>query len=321
MYVFFAAASLLAAAANTFAQDNQLRVLYWNIQNGMWADQQNRYFNFVKFVKSMDPDVCVWCEAKSLYEDGTMKPLDDNRRYLPEGWPELARKYGHKYTYRAAYRDNYPQVITSKYPITNVQKFYGEKPDSVVVHGGGWVKININGEEVNFVCIHTYPQKYSPKYRNASDAEKAFSAERHDGDAYRAIEVKYVCDHSIKTSPSASDENWIFCGDFNSKSRIDNHFYKFEENDPAFQCQDYILNNTPYIDVIGTMYPGIFCTSNRGNGRPDYFYCTRPLYDRIVEAYIVTTKWTKPERAPEPASSFFVPSDHRPIFVVFDLNK
>ena len=24
-----------------------LRVLYWNIQNGMWADQHNNYDNFV----------------------------------------------------------------------------------------------------------------------------------------------------------------------------------------------------------------------------------------------------------------------------------
>ena len=316
-----AAVALFAAAANTCAGENQLRVLYWNIQNGMWADQQNDYFNFVRFVRSENPDVCIWCEAKSLYEDGTKEPLDKNRQYLPDGWPELAKRYGHKYTYIAAYRDNYPQVITSKYPIADVQRIYGEEPDSVVVHGAGWVRINVRDRDINFVCIHTYPQKYSPKYKNASDADKAMSSERHDGDAYRATEVRYVCEHTIGTSPSASEEEWIFCGDFNSKSRVDNHFYKLEENDPAFQCQDYILDNTPYIDVIGTMYPGVFCTSNRGGGRPDYFYCTKPLFDRIVEAYIVNTDWTRPVRASAPASAFYIPSDHRPVFVVFDLSK
>ena len=44
-----------------------LRVLYWNIQNGMWADQHNNYDNFVEWVKKYDPDVCIWCEAKSRY--------------------------------------------------------------------------------------------------------------------------------------------------------------------------------------------------------------------------------------------------------------
>ena len=48
-----------------------LRILYWNIQNGMWCDQGNDYNNFVAFVKKYNPDICVWCEAESVFQTGT----------------------------------------------------------------------------------------------------------------------------------------------------------------------------------------------------------------------------------------------------------
>ena len=64
---------------------DKLRVLYWNIQNGMWADQHNNYDNFVNWVKEYDPDVCIWAEAKSRYishQNVRMKPEDDSRYWV-----------------------------------------------------------------------------------------------------------------------------------------------------------------------------------------------------------------------------------------------
>ena len=46
-------------------------LLYWNIQNGMWDGQGDNYDRFVAWVKAQDPDICVWCEAASLYYTGT----------------------------------------------------------------------------------------------------------------------------------------------------------------------------------------------------------------------------------------------------------
>ena len=37
-------------------RDTSLRVLYWNFQNGMWADQTNGYNNFAAWVQEYDPD-------------------------------------------------------------------------------------------------------------------------------------------------------------------------------------------------------------------------------------------------------------------------
>ena len=50
---------------------NNMRLLYWNIQNGMWSGQGDNYDKFVEWVRAYDPDVCVWCEAQSIYKTGT----------------------------------------------------------------------------------------------------------------------------------------------------------------------------------------------------------------------------------------------------------
>ena len=98
---------------------NNMRLLYWNIQNGMWSGQGDNYDKFVEWVRAYDPDVCVWCEAQSIYKTGTADKMDVADRYLVGNWGELAARYGHKYWYVGGHRDNYPQVITSKYPIEN----------------------------------------------------------------------------------------------------------------------------------------------------------------------------------------------------------
>ena len=125
---------------------NNMRLLYWNIQNGMWSGQGDNYAKFVEWGRAYDPDVCVWCEAQSIYKTGTADKMDAADRYLVGNWGELAARYGHKYWYVGGHRDNYPQVITSKYPIENVGRIVGAKPDSVVTHGSGWARIEKNGK-------------------------------------------------------------------------------------------------------------------------------------------------------------------------------
>ena len=73
---FWVAIATLYAAFLLFpscsqASGKELKVLYWNIQNGMWSDQADNYDNFVAYVSSLDPDICVWCEAESRYRTDT----------------------------------------------------------------------------------------------------------------------------------------------------------------------------------------------------------------------------------------------------------
>lgn len=301
----------------------KLKLLYWNIQNGMWADQGNNYDNFVEWIKTYDPDVCVWCEARTLYWTDTYTKIDDDKRTLcrtmgsttDEGWSELAGRYGHKYVFIGGFRDNYPQVITSKYPIGEIKHITGDKNENYVSHGAGWATLDFAGETINLVCLHTWPHKFDHGLPHDEKIRKE-SAENGGGDKFRAKEVEYICKSTILSEPGLSGENWIMMGDFNSISPLDYAVYRYKKDNPVFNCHRYILENTPYIDVIGERNPGKFIPSTNIKRRIDYVYCTKKMYDRITDAYGVVDDWTLC-RPVESVPSFRYPSDHRPVYVEF----
>lgn len=80
---------------------------------------------------------------------------------IPYNWDMLARRYGHQYVCIAGKRDTFPQVVTSKYPIRIVSRINGNGEDIVVVHGAGHVEVDVDGEIINIVTVHTYPFKYA----------------------------------------------------------------------------------------------------------------------------------------------------------------
>ena len=295
-------------------RDTSLRILYWNFQNGMWADEPNNYDNFVEWVKQYDPDVCIWCEAQTIYEPGTSKNCKPENRYLTENWGELAARFGHQYWEKGGHRDNYPQVITSKLPIEVIEQIVGEEPDSVVTHGAGHFRVEFNGKKVNIVTLHTWPQRHA--YR-AQDIEA--SRAENGGDQYRRKEMEYICKHTILEQANAQNEMWLMAGDFNSRTRKDNHFYKYDENSTAFLVHDFILQNTPYIDIIGERFKGEFHTTIQGKSRIDFVYCTKPLYERILDAYVVCDDYTSKNATRDEATNFYFPSDHLPILVDFEM--
>ena len=219
-------------------EEKTLRLLHWNIQNGMWDGQNDNYDRFVEFVKSKDPDVCVWCEAQSIWKTDSDQPLDKADRYLVEHWGELAERYGHSYWGIGGYRDSYPQVITSKYPIQYVDKIVGDD-NIIVAHGAGWATIEVEGKTINIVTLHTWPHGYA--YR-AEDRE--VSKAEQGGDKYRAKEIQYICENTIGKVPEAENQLWMMMGDFNSRSRVDNDVYGYADTDPNDNdryCNGFII--------------------------------------------------------------------------------
>lgn len=293
---------------------HQFRILYWNIQNGMWDGQRDDYARFVDFVKLYDPDLCIWCEAQSIYKTASeTERLAKSERYLPNGWNELASRYGHTNVFVGGHRDSYPQVITSKLQLNAVKRIVGPK-DKPIRHGAGWATVEVGGKTINVVSLHTWPQRFAPGVVGSAEQKKSKAA--HGGDLYRRYELEQICRETINTSINASNEYWVMAGDFNSLTRADNHAYKLAEDDAWFLPHDF-MQTTGYKDVLNVFHPGVMIPSCNSPRRIDFVYMTQSLLDCVKRADIVVDSYTKPVRTQE--GSFCIPSDHLPIVVDLEL--
>lgn len=293
-----------------------LRVLYWNIQNGMWADQHNGYDNFMAWVRRYDPDVCVWCEGETIYMDKTMETMPKANRYLPDGWTELAPRYGHQYVSRSGDRDNYSQTITSRYPIETLRQITGTGiKGKRIVHGAGLFSVTVGGRSVNIISAHLWPQTYS--YLASAEDRPASTAE-NGGDLYRQFEMNWLCTNLYNAAEYSAQENWLMLGDMNSYSRLDNHFYNLSESDTKFLCQNEILDGTDLIDVVGTKYPGEFYSSVLGDTkRVDMAYASPSMYSALSNVQILIDDWCRPVQCTYVTGYAGLPSDHKPILLDF----
>lgn len=288
-----------------------VRVLSWNIQNGMWADQANNYDDFVRFVKKYDPDICIWCEASSIYKNGTTESAPKEERFLPDGWASLAARYGHGYTAIGGFRDNFPQVVTSRYPITTLKKITDtDVSGKPVAHGAGLHSISVKGREIYVATLHTWPQSYG---YGVKTADREASSANHEGDYQRQHEMQYVVNNTRNAPEYSSHVDWIFAGDFNSRSRRDNWYYGYDGNSTLLLTQDVILEQTDYVDIVADAYGSGFVTSTQGNSRIDYVYMTPSLAKDVVSTRMLMDAWTIAYKVG--TTGFYYPSDHRPILV------
>ena len=307
-------------------QRGDVRVLYWNIQNGMWSDQGNNYDNFVAWVKEYDPDICVWCEAGSIWETNSNKSLSTADRYLPNngssqdtnrGWYELAKRYGHDYARLGGKRDNYPQEVTSKYPITTLLKITTtDNSSKPVAHGAALQQVNVNGRKFNFITMHPWPQAYG---YGVSAANQTESAAKREGDYFREFEMNYVLNQTYLSPTYGKLSNWILVGDMNSISVVDNYHYGYDPDTCLFLCQNVVRNKTDLIDVIEMKYPNTFLGTTQSGRRIDYVYISPDLAPYVKNAYIIKDDWTTISFSG--INNFYYPSDHRPILVDFDFNQ
>ncbi len=283
-----------------------LRIMSWNIQNGMWADQGYDYDNFVAEVKKYSPDICLWCEGRSNNvtdsDASNPDPYLKNDVSASSGWAALAARYGHKYlgvSYRSG--DNYPQVVTSRYPITRVLML-GKVGSTTITHSSGMFSIDCGGTQINLVSVHLQP----------------YSGE--DYDAWRLKEITQILSSTILSSEYSGRSNWIFAGDFNSKSHYDKSYYT--DGDSAFGVHQYIAEHSDLVDLMHATYPDRLISSTTGDAsgsRIDYMYLSPALYSRVTDACTVVDTWAAPVLTATGLSNFRLPSDHRPLLVQFDL--
>ena len=290
-------------------RDYTMRVLLWNILAGMWTDQHNNYDNFVEWVKKYDPDVCIWTESETIYYDNSKDQITDKTQcYLTDGWAELGARFGHNYMAVSGNRDNYPQTVTSKYPINIVQKITDTHvKNNPVVHGSGHFVVEVNGKKINIVTVHMWPMEY---FFGTSTSDTR-------GDYYREFEMQYIVDNTINHSNYAGEEHWLLAGDTNSHSRLDAWYHNYPEDSPKLITHDVIRNQTNMKDAIGERYPeNHFIETYPTHQRIDFIYVTPELFGRIDNSTVLIDNWCYPRRNGN-VQNWYAPSDHRPVLVDF----
>ena len=298
-------------------KEGTVRVLLWNVLCGMWQDQHNNYDNFVEWVKKWDADICIWCESETTLKDKSTSSA--STKYLPDGWAQLCTRYGHIYAAVGGNRDNFPQTLTSKFPIKTVKKITDtDKSGKPVSHGAGHFTIEINGKKLNIVTLHMWPQAYG--FNVSGTANQEASAARNEGHIYREHEMQYIVDQTVNNPAYASEEYWILGGDTNSRSRLDAWYHNYADDFIGLTTHDVVLKQTNLKDVIAHRYPSnYFFTSTYANARIDILYASPKMFDRIENSVMLIDNWCYP-RLTDNVQGWQYPSDHRPVLVDFDMN-
>lgn len=160
-----------------------LRLISYNILEGMKLDQTTGKTELAAWVRSMNPDILALQEAN---------------RFTQESLERLAASYGHPYVVTNIKKgDNYPVALTSKYPVEVIAKI-----TEGVSHGA--IHARIRG--VNIVVLHLWPH---------ATGSNGYA----DGNSYRMAEITAFLDGTLKAHPG--EVRWLMMGDFNSVSPLD----------------------------------------------------------------------------------------------------
>ena len=236
-----------------------IRLLSYNILEGMKMDKANNYDNFVAWVKKMNPDILALQEANKL-TDAILSGI--------------AARYGHPHIVtNIKAGDNYPVALTSKYPVEVVSKMI-----EAVSHGALHVKI----KGVNFVVLHLWPQSYG------ADNTPGM------GDAYRLAETNIFINNTIKKH--TDETRWFMMGDLNSYSPMDKNDFA-SGSSQNYDVHDAVLK-AGYIDAMRYLHPTFISsvpTQMNPSGAPrriDFIYGTEPMMRDLTYAETVKDDFT-----------------------------
>ncbi len=235
-----------------------LKIISYNILEGMKNDRSNNYNKFVEWVQSYKPDVLALQEVNGFRQRDLEK---------------LAARWGHSYVItNVKSTDNFPVAITSRYPIDSRRKVTLH-----VSHGAIFAKLR--DADLNIVVTHFWPQAY---WKTVGD---------NRGNEYRLQEANVILDSTIRKFPT--EKNWMFMGDFNSVNRKDytpdvttNNYWAMDEvesagyTDVIHYLHGYKSNGSANYDFT---YPG---------RRIDFIYATPTVLDRVTKAQPIYDEFT-----------------------------
>lgn len=267
----------------TLKPTKSISVLSYNVLNG-FDNKTSKKQRFLDWIQTYDPDIMLFQELNNFTEASLL---------------EFAKQYGHEYAYLTK-ETGYPTGLTSKYPITDVEKVLrGSDPNIYTYHGF----IHAKCQGIDIFVIHLSPFELKD----------------------RITEITNIMDEKIKQLPA--DAKVLVAGDFNSYNAYDAKAYgpKFETErlkySPtvalSYEVTDFLLENgfkdafTLYsnehfkqsIPVSTTEFP-----ENKGC-RYDYIMLSKNLANDCTYSDILREKTTN------------VLSDHYPNYIRLNIKK
>lgn len=142
----YAAAFLLALCATlplAAQSEKPLKIIAYNILEGMKNDTTAGKQKFAAWVRAQDPDILA---------------LQETNGFTQESLQALAESYGHPYAILCK-EPGYPPALTSKYPIVNVRRVTDN-----MTHG--FIQADVAGYHI--VSIHLNPHSYKKRLKEAA---------------------------------------------------------------------------------------------------------------------------------------------------------
>lgn len=136
------ALTLVVAFITRTPPENPMKIISYNILEGMKNDTTAGKQTFAAWVRQQDPDILA---------------LQETNGFTQQSLQELAESYGHPYAILCK-EPGYPPAITSKYPIVNVRRVTDN-----MTHG--FIQAQIGG--YNIVSIHLNPHSWRQRMKEA----------------------------------------------------------------------------------------------------------------------------------------------------------
>jgi len=261
------------------AQSQTLKVLSYNILQGMRLDTTAGKSEFTNWLKSVDPDILALMEVQKF----TQKSLE-----------EMAMKYGHPYAVLLK-EDGYPVALTSKYPIVNVSRITDNMDR-------GMILAQVNG--LHIIVTHLSPFKYQTRQKEANLIISTVKSQNindkwilmGDFNAVSPLDSSQYADGSLQQHTTKQDQKYRSHANLNH-GKLD--YSVIDSFLKAGFADAYKSKNSAFESSI----PTVEFSNDGPNHRIDFIFLSKALNDKVTQAKIIKDAFTDTH------------SDHYPVLV------
>lgn len=278
----------LCCATGSFAQENTLKLISYNVYWGMKQDSTKNKSAFAEWIKTQNPDILALQEMNGF----TQQKLQD-----------FARSYGHPYAIllKEPHPDGgfcFPVAITSKSPIVNVQRVVDN-----MIHG--LIVAEIEGR--NYLVTH-----FNPFWAVGRGYEMDILLANVNS---KPADNKWLILGDLNSvSPLDKEEydNGLLLNDIRQDMKKRTYNYNLINDELDYTVQQKLLD-AGFIDTFKFFQPRfeasaptkLFYDQSKYPLRYDYAFVSSNMKDDLVKCEIMKDKFTDEY------------SDHYPVLLIF----